>query len=732
MIIKKIKANNFLTFDENFEFEPDKNLTIIVGPNGAGKTNIFRLLEFVGNYFNLIQKRNNLDLMSFIHDYIRDPENGFSVEVTVSLSDDEMKILNDYLVFSLINEAIHSSPPQNNKKNPYIEEEILKTKIYKMLAEYGSNFIGNLSNEFTFRIRRAKYENSPLEFDLIFKFNENNKNVFYKGYMEDIRIQDQNSRIIGSRNLIGLIKDELNKNFFTNIKSFEEILSNNEFLQGSFKIFIGPSLNLNFDNFSHEFNIIINGFDMQINNGNIEDNVKKTFLNAKNDFLNIKNKLLNMLDELINKIRSKGYYDENLYLDDFFITLYNSSIIILKNPRPPPEDFTLKSNVIEKVENNTSLKQNVSTVIPFIETIKGSEVTEKLFNLSNSKDYKNRKIWHDFVDDVYKITGMKPYLYTQRKNVLNNENKPIVKIAFETEESSKESKESIQRVLSLEFAPAGAIEILSIFASIAVSSGKILLLDEPAQNLHPPLQRKLYKYLKDFIEDYKTQVIMITHSPYMIDPLEIKNVGIVREDDKQISKITHLNEDFYKKTVEKWFVKQSKLLASLFADIVILTEGDGEEIALEVWFENIEKNEKLTPEKKDKIGGKEVQILNVFGQNNFENYGSILEKYGIKFYIFCDNKAMKEKYVEEHNEIVVKTGNYNDFSHYLCNEFHEIYSEAVGDPNLKCPGENSNEDFNKYKKPETISRVANKTIKNPPSVFNELIDKILDIKKNLG
>ncbi len=694
MKIKKIKAKNFLTFDEKFEFEPDKELSIIVGPNGAGKTNVFRLLEFIGNYFH---KGSN------INDYIQDMNNEFSVEVTISLSDDEMKIINDYFVFSLINEDLNSN--KSKVRAVPDESDVIRAGLYKILADGGFKFKkpqkeghnnNNFQqtkdndklqqedvNDFTIRIRKSKYKDSPIELDFIFKINEN---TYYKGYQDGIRIQDQNFRKYG-KGLIELIKDYLKNKINTPDIYLEDILNNTEFKNNSYKIDIGGSVDLNIINYNY--------FDDLLNSGYIDNNDK--------------NKLLDRLDKFINKIKSVGYLDKNIYLDDFLMTLYNKSIIILKNPRAPPEGFILKNNKMQNLENNNpNSKQNVSP-IPLIETINGNDAIEKLFYLYNSQNSENRKLWEMFIEKVKETVEMEPYLYIETENILNNGDKPITKIAFELKKQTKEGSEEIYRTIPLEFAPAGAIEVLSIFASIAISGGKVLLLDEPAQNLHPPLQKRLYKHLEDFIHETKSQVIMITHSPYMINPLKLQNVWRIWKNNDDISQIKCLkNISKYK----KWWVRQSKLVASLFSDVVVLAEGEDEEAALEVWFEN----NKVYNEK-------EIQILSVGGQGNFKTHVEILTELNIKFFVFCDKKAYE--YLKENSPEILKElesterivyCDEDDFSIYLKNNCNEKYLEAIKDYNYS--------DEKPTKDPTIMLIVADKCKNSPPDKIKNLINKV--------
>jgi energy-coupling factor transporter ATP-binding protein EcfA2 len=69
--------------------------------------------------------------------------------------------------------------------------------------------------------------------------------------------------------------------------------------------------------------------------------------------------------------------------------------------------------------------------------------------------------------------------------------------------------------------------ITSIFAIVAglydSTPGDIIVIDEPELSLHPSYQKRLIKVLSDFAKD--RQIVISTHSPYMIDVNAILNGG---------------------------------------------------------------------------------------------------------------------------------------------------------------------------------------------------------------
>jgi energy-coupling factor transporter ATP-binding protein EcfA2 len=92
--IIRICLENFLSFSDRQEIEL-KNLNLLVGPNGAGKTNVLRAVTFVGRA--LTNPFSSTDFSP----YARDMSKPFTVELGVSLSDEEKRALGEYLILSL-------------------------------------------------------------------------------------------------------------------------------------------------------------------------------------------------------------------------------------------------------------------------------------------------------------------------------------------------------------------------------------------------------------------------------------------------------------------------------------------------------------------------------------------------------------------------------------------------------------------------------------------------------
>lgn len=81
----------------------------------------------------------------------------------------------------------------------------------------------------------------------------------------------------------------------------------------------------------------------------------------------------------------------------------------------------------------------------------------------------------------------------------------------------------------------GVITVIRILLQLYVAKSNPIIIDEPELSLHPSAQRKLLKVLAEYSE--KRQIIISTHSPYMVNWEYLKNGAVinrvVKENDKK-------------------------------------------------------------------------------------------------------------------------------------------------------------------------------------------------------
>ncbi|OVE50748.1 recombinase RecF [Chromobacterium violaceum] len=67
----------------------------------------------------------------------------------------------------------------------------------------------------------------------------------------------------------------------------------------------------------------------------------------------------------------------------------------------------------------------------------------------------------------------------------------------------------------LETAATGVLQVIQIFSYLILFRPKLLLVDEPDAHLHPDKQERLIEALEQAASQYKTQIIITTHSPHI-------------------------------------------------------------------------------------------------------------------------------------------------------------------------------------------------------------------------
>ncbi|MFL5591818.1 MAG: ATP-dependent nuclease [Ktedonobacteraceae bacterium] len=187
--------------------------------------------------------------------------------------------------------------------------------------------------------------------------------------------------------------------------------------------------------------------------------------------------------------------------------------------------------------------------------------------------------------------------------------------------------------IPLAYHGAGIWEALMLSTILDESEGRVILLDEPASNLHPGMQHKLVKALNDV----PGQVIVVTHSAHML-PTIAENFYKVRRMQKTrngtLVKGLESSGPLKSGKIEKELNKSSDLAGLLFADGVILVEGETEIGALDEWFTKSAISQ-----------GKAFSDLNlvvywVGGKSNLPFHMHFLSEFSVPWVVICDGDAL--------------------------------------------------------------------------------------------
>ncbi|MBX6770936.1 MAG: AAA family ATPase [Chloroflexi bacterium] len=186
----------------------------------------------------------------------------------------------------------------------------------------------------------------------------------------------------------------------------------------------------------------------------------------------------------------------------------------------------------------------------------------------------------------------------------------------------------------LELAGAGIAEALFLSAIIAGTRDQVVLLDEPAQNLHPAAQANLLRAIDDALQAQQNQFFVITHSPSLVPTESIEKVSrfaLERGETRRWALADGSPDQERLNKLQKVLRGSMDARALLFSSAVILMEGETELGALPVW------DEKAFEQPFERSN---VAILSVDGDQAFETYLRFVHAFGIRWAIVCDGKVV--------------------------------------------------------------------------------------------
>lgn len=172
----------------------------------------------------------------------------------------------------------------------------------------------------------------------------------------------------------------------------------------------------------------------------------------------------------------------------------------------------------------------------------------------------------------------------------------------------------------------------------------ILLIDEIENNLHPPLIKKVLKYLMR----NDIQLIMSTHSPIVASELKVGHIHYLKKETKD-EKFKTTSTDL-KKIQDKYITRVTKELnpeASelFFSDKVLLVEGPSDKIFIQKCIDLLYPTNDIT-------------ILMANSRENFRVFRTILDAIGIKWCVIADKDFFESSRTTIHELIAphIRTG----------------------------------------------------------------------------
>jgi len=259
--------------------------------------------------------------------------------------------------------------------------------------------------------------------------------------------------------------------------------------------------------------------------------------------------------------------------------------------------------------------------------------------------------------------------------------------------------------------------------------GDVVAIEEPENHLHPELQKRLLKGLERLF-DGKKQIIIATHSPFIIDQVNLKRVWFVwKEKEGLESKVVNTTtEEQLSNAFWRIGVKPSDFF---FANGVLVVEGPIDKDVYTDWARKIGKPF-------EQVG---ILIIDAEGFGNIQKYlkSEVIRRTTFKLYSLCDKNAEDKvkqaikDVIPEPQVLVLSKGDLEDYyPREIVSQFAKKMALKKDKKEEKIP--------NEIRKGETVKKLDELLGKDwwkrslSEKVIKEMIPEQLDdeIKDKLG
>jgi energy-coupling factor transporter ATP-binding protein EcfA2 len=598
--IKKVALENFLSYGKREEIKLG-DLSLIVGPNGAGKTNLVRALTLLSK---ILVERTIPDIQSYAHS----PKEPFTVEVELELSDEEKKAVREWLALSLIWD--YATVPHDLKSF----SEFLTDNWEKLVD------VAPVVRGVTFKSTLSTLYPWSLTFELSWGAKKHTYELF-KGLRGKGLPNTMES-------VSKLVFDELKNRGYSFPPNQPPTIPGTPQPLG---------LDTLIDQASPRFAWIrMPTVQLDVIGQSEAEAVRQTSVYA--DFTRF--------------LMERGWGTIEISFEQLFALIFNTSLVVLDQWRGrPPEHVELAEEAVEESSWIKAQIEQATQGLPRLQVFDLESAVRKLFELCHSRLPEERKRFGEIVQEMTKITGLRPVFVVERldKNVPKtttelrllqepaSQGVPAGLVPPSVEKLEKRRvyayrlvfEESGGRTLGLEQAAAGDIETLLILTAVIGYQGRVVVLDEPGQSVHPARQRKLLEEFRRAAEE-NNQLIAITHSPHFVssDLLE-RTIRITPG--KEGSHVHALARSFPKREL-KFIEKNDAFAQALFSRLALVCEGETEYFTALISLPKALKVNTLA----------DLEIVPILseGDSSIDRHCEILEKLGVEYHVFCDEKAV--------------------------------------------------------------------------------------------
>lgn len=169
-----------------------------------------------------------------------------------------------------------------------------------------------------------------------------------------------------------------------------------------------------------------------------------------------------------------------------------------------------------------------------------------------------------------------------------------------------------------------------------IAGPKIFAVEEPENYLHPQSQRYVAKLLDRIGDESRSQVVVTTHSPNILEGVscfDVVKVGRSRDDAGTVCLRVNPTFSDIDPRIEVLSFQTAEML---FADRIVLVEGPSEKELLSSIAPHISDSEGKSCDP-DRLN---ASIVDVGGKENFDDYVQLLDAFDISWRILADNDAL--------------------------------------------------------------------------------------------
>lgn len=606
MKLKEIRIENFLSFRNVYiKFSGDVNF--IVGPNNSGKTNLVRTLNYVVNA--ITKQREYIEPEYLLYDP-DDPH--YEIRIGVLLDNREVRLIKNFLEmvakYNFQGPTISTWLVEEKSEN-LRERKIMAINAIKRRFLEDISALATLFREFTIRVSAEE----PLRIPKIELIVENSK--LGRLVITDSIIFSEKTN---PRSNLFLIFFEKLEKLYLDIR--DSIIS---FLEGTSALDI-PKID------------VVNFLSQVLREGAIETpKISVDKIQSSKE----RKVFLDMLHE--NYLHF--HETEDITLFKLIINMFANKILFLDEFRNRPTG----SFPIQKLTGETLYFRDFGRMIALqLLELERSSDSESIRNYKAIKQIFS-DILREFGCEDFKISWMiREIKQKQRFGELTTD-RTIASIKSLLTEigildilKRGQTKYVVdvnilvkcgEKYLPIDFVGSGISEVLTILVLVYGMHESIIVLDEPAAHLHPSLQKKIIKFIADLNAGYNNQLIVITHSPYIIYSKHFDNIirFYMTKEGTYAVRLSELEE--FNKLKER-LERIPDLRQILFARKVLVAEGYHEELLIRAFIP---------------IDMFDIALVNANGNNNFGFYEKILKQMNITFRFACDRGSLK--FLEDKN-----------------------------------------------------------------------------------